>query len=106
MDFEIDKLSIHGFGSFFNNQSEFKDIDILIIHQCKSYQSCQFAIWCKKRLLELIPELDITILSEAEDRQLSFIEKSKAVLIGIIGSTTTLDDLDIIFKKIIRFNDN
>lgn len=103
MDIEIDKLSIYGFGSFFNKRSDYKDIDILIIHQSTSYQSCQFAIWCKKRLHELISELDITILSESEEHQLSFIIKSKAVSIGKIDENSALYDIGLIFEELIRF---
>ena len=103
MDIEIDKLSIYGFGSFFNKRSECQDIDILIIHQSISYQSCQFAIRCKKRLQELMSELDITILSESEEHQLSFIKKSKTVSIGRIDGNSALIDLDVIFEELIRF---
>jgi len=79
------KLKIYGFGSYFNEVGEFNDIDILIIHEKNDYDSCQFAIRCKRFLASNLDDMDITILSSLEEKHVSFIWKSSARYIGKVN---------------------
>lgn len=98
------EVSIYGFGSFFKEGTEFQDIDIVILHQSTSYESCQFSIWCKKYLLANVSGADITILSEVEERQFSFIERSKARYLGNVYEKSAKNDLDVILAQEIGSN--
>jgi hypothetical protein len=95
----MENVAIYGFGSFFNNSPEFQDIDILILHQSTSYESCQFSIWCKKYLLANVVSADITMLSKSEEHQFSFIEKSTARHLGNVYEKSAKNDLNIILVK-------
>lgn len=97
-------VAIYGFGSYFNKKTEFQDIDILILHQSTSYESCQFSIRCKKYLLANIPGADIIMLSGLEERQFAFIEKSKARYLGNVYEKSAKNDLDVILVKEIGNN--
>lgn len=92
----MEKVAVYGFGSFFNKEIEFRDIDILILHQSTSYKSCQFSIWCKKYMLANVLNVDVTILSKSEERQFSFIEKSKARHLGDVYEKSAKSNLDTI----------
>ncbi len=100
----MEEVAIYGFGSFFNNKNESNDIDLLILHQNISYESCQFSIWCKKYIAANISGADITILSRLEEHQFSFIEKSKAKYLGSVHEKTAKHDLDLILAKEIGNN--
>lgn len=98
----MEEVTIYGFGSFFSKLPVFKDIDLLIVHKSTSYDSCQFAIWCKKYLLSKISVVDITILSESEECQLSFLAKSKARYFGKACGCSEENNLDEIVAKLSR----
>jgi hypothetical protein len=95
-----EKLDVYGFGSFFNEHGKFQDIDILIVHRSGEYESCQFAIMCKRFLLSELDEADVSILSEREERWFSFIEKSNARHIGKVYEVSTENNLHEILNKI------
>lgn len=95
----MENVAVYGFGSFFNKIIEFRDIDILILHQSTSYESCQFSIWCKKYILTNVLCADVTILSKLEERQFSFIDKSKARHLGNVYEKSANNDLDIIITE-------
>ena len=95
----MENVAIYGFGSFFTKKAKFHDIDILILHGSISYESCQFSLWCKKYLLANVSRADITILSKLEERQLAFIEKSKAKHLGDVYEKSAKNDLDVILAK-------
>jgi hypothetical protein len=93
-------LAIYGFGSYFNEHTRFEDVDILIVHRSGDYESCQFAIRCKQFLVSSIAEADITILSEPEEQQVSFVPKSSARYIGKVFDESEESDLHAILRKI------
>jgi hypothetical protein len=95
----MQEVELYGFGSFFKSNNEFRDIDILILHQSTLYESCKFSLWCKKYLLANLAGADITILSKSEERQLTFIEKSKAKYLGNVNEGSAKNDLDIILSN-------
>jgi hypothetical protein len=78
-------LKLFGFGSFFRLGTYPRDIDLLIIHENVSPESIQFAIRCKALIKAVIPSAHIVMLSEQEERDLGFLGKSNAVLLGIIS---------------------
>ena len=88
-----EELLIYGFGSFFDGNVKYHDIDILIIHRSTEYKSCRFAIFCKQFLVSKLVNLDITILSEREEQQLSFVAKSNACYIGKVREESAENDL-------------
>ena len=98
----MNEVIIYGLGSFFSRMTDFKDIDILILHRNTSYGSCQFSILCKKHFLFNIPAADITILSDSEERQFAFLEKSKAVYLGKVYEKSFENDLNAIYAKVSR----
>lgn len=95
-----EELKIYGFGSFFSGYADFQDIDILFVHRSGEYESCQFAIWCKRMFILKLIEADITILSEREEQQFSFIAKSRACRIGKICEDSAENDLVSVLRKI------
>lgn len=86
------EVSVYGFGSYFNSSEIFKDIDLLILHGDTSVPSCDFAIDCKKRIMEQLPLAHISILSRGEEYELGFIETSNALHIGTINSLSAVSD--------------
>ena len=72
---------IYGFGSYFKNHDEFRDIDILIVHDSNSYESCLKAISIKRAIVAAIDGVDVSMLSKTEEQQFSFIDKSQAIFL-------------------------
>lgn len=99
-----EELEVYGFGSFFSGRVKFQDVDILIVHRSDKYRSCQFAIWCKRMFMLKLPKADITILSEGEERQFSFVVKSSAWYIGKVHEPSAKNDLHTILDKIEQVN--
>lgn len=96
-------VEMYGFGSFFRERTEFHDIDILIIHRSTQYESCQFAIWCKKMLLSICADAHVSMLSETEEHQIAFVSKSSALRLGEVRKPSAEDDLQAIVEQIGRF---
>jgi len=81
----IETVKIYGFGTYFSRtRLTPNDIDVLIVHERVDLSSINFAIACKRALIRLLPEAHITLLSETEERQLTFINCSQAHSIGQI----------------------
>jgi hypothetical protein len=72
---------IYGFGSYFKNLEEFRDIDILIVHGSNSHESCLKAISIKRAIFAVIDGIDVSMLSKSEEQQFGFIDKSQAILL-------------------------
>nr|WP_162623900.1 hypothetical protein [Paracoccus saliphilus] len=90
----MSRSSIFGFGSFFKEENAFNDVDLLIVHEDSSAASCRLAILCKKRLVELMDRAHVTMLSEKEEQQLDFIQKSGAVEIGQVVDLTAEAEIE------------
>lgn len=95
-----ENLKIYGFGSYFLGYPEYNDIDILIVHQNSSFKSCQLAIHCKQFFVSNIFKADVTILSQREEQQISFIEISNALYIGKVDENFMTINLGEILGKI------
>lgn len=96
----IEEAGIYGFGSYFSNMRRYNDIDILIIHRDSSPESCQFAIKCKRYFVSNIDGINVTILSQREERQMSFIKISRSRCLGTVNEWCVESDLDKMLKKI------
>jgi hypothetical protein len=78
-------IQLYGFGSFFSNDSpKHRDIDILIVHERIDPESVAFALRCKRVIVSSIPNAHLTILSNAEESELNFIQRSRACFLGTI----------------------
>jgi len=95
-----EELAIYGFGSYFCGHSKFSDIDILIVHRFSDYESCKFAIRCKRFFVSNLAESDITMLSNREEQQISFVVKSIARHIGNVHKESEETDLREILGSI------
>lgn len=80
------KATVYGFGSFFRAGGNFNDVDLLVVHDDNSPPSCRLAITCKQRLAASIAGAHVTMLSDNEERQLSFVRSSDAVELGRVGA--------------------
>lgn len=87
---------IFGFGSFFNGIEQFRDVDLLVVHENSSTLSCTLASRCKRRLLEEVKGAHVTMLSVDEEQQLDFVRRAKAIEIGIVSSHTIDSDINYI----------
>ncbi len=93
-------IKIYGFGSFFHGAETFNDIDLLIIHDSNNYTSCLDAISLKMEFISKFDNAHITMLSNSEEFQLNFIEKSGAFPIGFYFQAKKEDIVDEIEFKI------
>ena len=84
------------------NAKIYNDIDILLIHKNIDQHSCSIAIKCKKLLIESMKNSDIVMLSINEEKELYFIEKSKALKIGYIRNSSMNKDVKFILNKILK----
>lgn len=99
-----EELAVFGFGSYFLGHAEYGDVDILIVHSRSEAKSCGFAIRCKRLLLSYISNADITILSQSEEQNISFIKKSGALYIGTVNEQNSGEGLNIVLGKIRQAN--
>lgn len=72
---------IYGFGSYFLSMKSYQDIDLLIVHASISYDSCVKAINLKRLILREVDNASVTMLSKYSEKDVNFIETSKAVLL-------------------------
>lgn len=74
-------MMIYGFGSYFLSMKSYQDIDLLIVHASISYDSCVKAINLKRLILREVDNASVTMLSKYSEKDVNFIETSKAVLL-------------------------
>lgn len=94
------QIAVYGFGSFFSQAVVSNDIDILLIHEDISNESCALAISCKRHFLQSKKSLHITMLSKYEERDLDFIERSRAHPIGTIIANCLEEDVQRISRRL------
>jgi len=73
--------AVYGFGSYFKGAATFRDIDILVVHNSNSYESCLDAISLKRAIITTIDGVDVSMLSQSEEQNFNFIDKSQAFLL-------------------------
>jgi hypothetical protein len=98
-----ESIEVYGFGSFFDGQASYRDIDLLLVHNDTSRESCEFAISCKEEIIRLHSGAHITMLSKGEEESISFIDEVRFVLLGEIVRRQMADDVINISSSIRRF---
>ncbi|WP_424945890.1 hypothetical protein [Candidatus Spongiihabitans sp.] len=96
----IEELEIYGFGSYFLCQPEYHDVDLLIVHRSDDPKSCLFAIQCKQYFISNVAGGDVTILSQHEEQQISFIAKSGARCLGKVDESCREGGLREILRRV------
>lgn len=87
-------VSVYGFGSAFCKKESSRDVDLLILHDDISQDSCKYAIKCKSLLAYRISNAHITMLSRTEVLQFNFINVAKASYVGSIRNFDLNEVLD------------
>lgn len=90
-------VEVYGFGSFFNGNTDYSDIDLLLVHDDRSKESCALAISCKRELKAILQNLHVTMLSKQAEQSFSFTLTAQAKHLGRID--TFIDSRDI--RKIV-----
>lgn len=85
-------VRLFGFGSHFTAPPG-RDIDILIVHDDCGAESIRVAIAVKGALMAARPEAHVVMLSVGEEKDLQFISRSAARLLGQATAQTTLTEL-------------
>lgn len=86
-------VEVYGFGSFFNGNTDYSDIDLLLVHDDRSKESCALAISCKRELKAILQNLHVTMLSNQAEQSFSFALTAQAKHLGRID--TFIDSRDI-----------
>jgi hypothetical protein len=77
-------VEVYGFGSFFNGNTDYGDIDLLLVHDDRSKDSCALAISCKREFKAILQNLHVTMLSNQAEQSFSFILTAQAKHLGRI----------------------
>jgi len=93
-------LLIYGFGSYFHSQRSFNDIDLLIVHEDVSVESCKRALMAKHFLSHNVSHSNITILSRMEEAQLGFLKIANAVLLSTFELSASGTEFNSLIQKI------
>lgn len=96
-------MLIYGFGSYFNSRKSYGDIDILIVHDAVSKESCLKAIHIKKIILKEIVGSSVTILSKSAEEDFDFIKVSGAIGLGVVDEKMDKPCINEIVQKTILF---
>lgn len=79
-------VEVYGFGSFFTGDTDYGDIDLLLVHDDRSKESCALAISCKRELQAILQNLHVTMLSEQAERSFSFKLTAQTKYLGRIDT--------------------
>lgn len=93
----MNHIEVYGFGSFFNGYADYSDIDLLLVHDDRSAESCAFAIRCKRELQATLQNLHVTMLSKQAEQSFSFKLTAQAKPVGFVDPLTESRDI----KKIV-----
>ncbi len=97
-------VKIFGFGSYFKRTPRYNDIDILLVHENISEQSCFAALKCKSTIIDNLDSVHVSILSESEEKSVDFLKTSEAIFIGTISESAFDRDMLKIFAIIMSLN--
>ena len=93
-------VDVYGFGTYFNGSGAYNDIDIVIVHNDRTQESCHRAIACKRALQCHLGNLHITMLSKQAEQSFGFLATAHAKHIGRIEGIATAEGINEIIKKI------
>jgi len=88
-------IEIYGFGSFFNGSADYGDIDLLLVHEDRSKESCALAISCKRQLQAMLQNLHVTMLSKQAEQSFSFKLTAQAKHLGRIDTLIESRDINL-----------
>jgi hypothetical protein len=88
-------VRLFGFGSHFIAPPG-RDIDVLILHDDCGEESIRLAISVKSSLKAARPNADVVMLSIDEEKDLQFISRSAARLLGTATAQTTQSELSVL----------
>lgn len=93
-------VDVYGFGSYFNGDNQFSDIDIAIIHNNRTIESCAMAISCKRTIQHFNSKFHITMLSKEAEKSFNFLAKANARHIEHIAESIGLTSIEKIIRTI------
>ncbi len=93
-------VDVYGFGSFFNGTADYSDIDLLLVHDDRSRESCALAISCKRELMVLLESIHVTMLSRQAELSFSFTLTAQAKHLGRIDTSIGSRDIGKIVASI------
>lgn len=93
-------VDVYGFGSYFNGDNQFSDIDIAIIHNNRAIESCALAIFCKRTIQHFSSKFHITMLSKEAENSFNFLTKANARHIDRISDSIDPASIEKIIAKI------
>lgn len=96
-------VTVFGFGSYFSDDRPAEDIDLLVVHNDLTAESCAFAIRCKHLLSRLICRSHITMLSVCEEESFGFIDTAQAMRLGAIRADHIDDDAAALCHRVLSF---
>lgn len=96
----INYVDVYGFGSYFNGGNQFSDIDIAIIHNDRTVESCEMAISCKRIFQHFNSKFHITMLSKEAEESFNFLAKANAHHIEHITESIDLTPIEKVIRKI------
>lgn len=96
----MSQIEVYGFGSFFCGNPDYRDIDLLLIHENRSKESCFLAINCKRQLQAIIRNLHVTMLSKQAEHSFAFKFTARAKYLGCIDMSAAGRDIEEILKLI------
>ena len=97
------EIKVYGFGSYFYSRKSYRDIDILIVHESETLESCMKAIKLKGNILSGIKGVHVSILSRSSEVYFDFVSTSRAILLGKIDESDLLSSVKKIHTKLSTF---
>lgn len=97
---KINYVDVYGFGSYFNGGNIFSDIDIAIIHNNRTIESCAMAISCKRTIQHFNSKFHITMLSKEAEKSFNFLINANAHHIDRIAKSIDLASIEKVITKI------
>lgn len=95
-----ESLTVYGFGSFFIDNAQPNDIDLLLLHRSADIASCQFAIACKAQIKSALPFADIVMLSQAEAESFKFVDRTGAVRLATLSSDRLNAQVQVLARRL------
>ena len=92
-------VTVFGFGSHFDKIDSAEDIDLLVVHDNVSTESCALAIHCKRCLIGRISKAHVTMLSATEEEHFGFIVEAKAVRLGTVRASHLNEDTAVLCSQ-------
>jgi len=101
----IPDAKLYGFGSHFQRGAqEPRDVDLLVLHRDTSAASIAFAIKLKSALCANVLNAHVVMLSEREERDITFIDRALAFELGEITSEHFQPQVSALCRRILQYS--